>query len=867
MILSLPGQNLSTLVANATEEVEEEEHLASSGSAGKYPEARLAILKSNTSTPCLNAPIQSVSSSEDDDNGDEDEDDNDAMKVLDGDFETEWSAGDLGSFLQLDLGDVKKLCSVGASWAEGDEKSNNFVLSVSKDGRTFEDVLRSSSSGTTEFKEHYGFPPSDGRYLRITFYGDSQNDEDVTLRELTVNIRSANERPTTVPAVMSREGIPFMRDPQSSATNYSNGTNNNIINEPSVHNAPVVSDIHAMVTSAASFEIMLNGSDSDLVDHLTYYIVRLPDHGNLSTGTNSASVRYTPFEGYSGLDNFTYKAVDKYAQGSNEATVTMDINPSNHSIAPDLIGGLNQSSPTTSSSPTSSPTSTTSVSSSSSLSSDGENTLSVGGARTEHSETVKTGGLNPSSPTSSSPTSSSPTSSSPTSSSPTSSSPTSSSPTSSSPTSSSPTSTTSVSSSSSLSSDGENTLSIGGARTEHSETVKTADVAAVGEPIKGQYIVVLKPEATMVSDSVGAITADEVRAMAEVSVSKGAQILDIFDHALDGYVIKTSENMSAGLVSELRQDPRVAFVEPDQRVYALEQTVPVGVDRVDGDVSQAVSGDGSGAVDADIAILDTGIDLTHPDLNVYHEKTFVPGTSSADDDNGHGTHVAGIAAAKDNSIGVVGIAPDARLWSIKVLDSNGAGSISDVIAGIDYVTAHSDEIDVVNLSFGCECSSPALDAAINSAVQAGIVFVVAAGNDHKDASSFSPARNPNVIAVSAMADSDGKCGGQGTATKYGNDDTFASFSNYGDPIDMVAPGVGILSTYSDGKYAQLSGTSMAAPHVTGGIALYESSHPGATPAQVKGALNESGVQPSSGCSGEGQGYFTGNSNGRKQAFT
>ena len=93
MILSLPGQNLSTLVANATEEVEEEEHLASSGSAGKYPEARLAILNSNTSTPCLNAPIQSVSSSEDDDNGDEDEDDNDAMKVLDGDFETEWSAG------------------------------------------------------------------------------------------------------------------------------------------------------------------------------------------------------------------------------------------------------------------------------------------------------------------------------------------------------------------------------------------------------------------------------------------------------------------------------------------------------------------------------------------------------------------------------------------------------------------------------------------------------------------------------------------------------------------------------------------------------------------------------------------------------
>lgn len=223
--------------------------------------------------------------------------------------------------------------------------------------------------------------------------------------------------------------------------------------------------------------------------------------------------------------------------------------------------------------------------------------------------------------------------------------------------------------------------------------------------------------------------------------------------------------------------------------------------------------------------------------------------------------MAGIAAAKDNSIGVVGIAPGARLWAIKVLDSNGAGSISDIIAGIDYVTAHSNEIDVVNLSFGCECSSSALDAAINNAVNAGVVFVVAAGNDHKDASSFSPARNPNVIAVSAMADSDGECGGQGSSTKYGDDDTFASFSNYGEAVDIVAPGVGILSTYIDGNYAQLSGTSMAAPHVAGSIALYESSHPGATPAQVKAALVDGGTKPSSSCSGEGQGYFMGNPNG------
>jgi subtilisin family serine protease len=715
---------------------------------------QMAILNSTTSTSCLPIPIQSVSSSEDDDDDDdEDQDvDDDKMNVLDGDIETEWSVSDLGTYLQLDLGKVNKICSVDASWSEGDEKSVNFVLSVSKDGTKFEDVLRSSSSGTTESKENYKFSTSDGRYLRITFYGDSENNEDVALRELTVNAENQNKKPTTVPGV-SREGIPFIKDSQSPITFYNNATNNN---EPIIHSAPIVSDIHAMVSPAASFEITLNGSDLDLVDHLTYYITNLPDHGNLTTGTNSASVKYTPFEGYSGLDSFKYKAIDQFGLTSNNATVVMNINSSNQSIAPL------------------------------------PNTLNKTIAPEPQSK------FNPLEE------------------------------------------------------------AILGTKNDRYELIKAAR-----EPIRGQYIVVLKPEPTATSGSDSArMRADEVRAMAEESRTKGAEILNLYEHALDGYVMKTSENASdAGLVSELRQDPRVAFVEPDHRVHVFNQTIPVGVDRVDGDASPTLSGDGGGAVDADIAILDTGIDLTHPDLNVYHEKTFVSGTASADDDNGHGTHVAGIAAAKDNSLGVVGIAPGARLWSIKVLNSSGAGSISDIIAGIDYVTAHSNEIDVVNLSFGCECSSPALDAAISNAVHSGIVFVVAAGNNHKDASSFTPARNPIVIAVSAMTDSDGKCGGVGSSTKYGNDDTFASFSNYGEPVDIVAPGVGILSTYRDGNYAQLSGTSMAAPHVTGGIALYESLHPGATPAQVRAAVIDSGTKPSAGCNGEGQGYFTGNPDG------
>ena len=716
--------------------------------------SQLAILNSTASNSCSQTPIQTVTSSEDDNDEDEDENgEGGAMNVLDGDLETEWSAADLGSFLQADLGEVKKICSVDATWSEGDEKSNNFVLSVSKDGTDFEDVLRSSSSGTTNSEEHYEFSPKDGRYLRVTFYGDSENNEDVTLSELAVNTENSGVEPTVAPGI-SREGIPFVRDSQSLPPHSNNNDTN--IDESITHSAPVVSDIHAMVSFAASFEITLNATDADLIDHLTYYITNLPDNGNLSIGTNSASVRYTPFEDYSGLDNFTYKAIDSYGLSSNNATVFMDINAS----------GAQEN-----------------------TTSNNQTNASVLNDRFSPLEEV-----------------------------------------------------------------------ILGSQSDRYELIEAAR-----EPIRGQYIVVLKPEATAASGSDNArMRADEVRAMAEESRTKGAEILNIYEHALDGYVIKTSENFCGGLVSELRQDPRVAFVEPDQRVHAFAQKIPIGIDRVDGDLSPAASGDGSGAVDADIAILDTGIDLTHPDLNVYHEKTFVPDTSSGDDDNGHGTHVAGIAAAKDNTAGVVGIAPGARLWSIKVLDSSGAGSISDIIAGIDYVTAHSNEIEVVNLSFGCECSSQALDAAINNAVQAGVVFVVAAGNASMDASSYTPARNPNVIAVSAMADSDGKCGGQGSPTKYGNDDTFASFSNYGDSVDIVAPGVGIMSTYGDGKYAQQSGTSMAAPHVAGGIALYESSHPGATPAQVKAALFESGVKPSAGCSGEGQGYFTGNSEGAKK---
>jgi subtilisin family serine protease len=164
------------------------------------------------------------------------------------------------------------------------------------------------------------------------------------------------------------------------------------------------------------------------------------------------------------------------------------------------------------------------------------------------------------------------------------------------------------------------------------------------------------------------------------------------------------------------------------------------------------------SADVDIAIIDTGISLTHPDLNVYRNVTFVDGTVNGDDDMGHGSHVAGVAAAKDNDVGIVGIAPGARLWAIKVCDELGECDVLDQIKGIEYAIKHADEIDVINLSLE-NPNSLSLTKVIDEAVKAGITVVAAEGNYGEDASNTSPANNPNVITVSAIADTDGVCGG------------------------------------------------------------------------------------------------------------
>jgi subtilisin family serine protease len=197
--------------------------------------------------------------------------------------------------------------------------------------------------------------------------------------------------------------------------------------------------------------------------------------------------------------------------------------------------------------------------------------------------------------------------------------------------------------------------------------------------------------------------------------------------------------------------------------------------------------------------------------------------------------VAGTIGAIDNGEGVVGIAPGARMWAVKVLSGGGTGLESWIIAGVDWVTAHASEIEVANMSLGCGCAMPALDTAINKSVEAGVVYVVAAGNNHSDAKTFSPANNPNVITVSALADYDGEPGGKSSYTceLYGSDDTSATFSNYGSTVEVVAPGVCILSTVPGNQYAYLSGTSMASPHVAGAAAILASQKNPANKAEVE----------------------------------
>jgi subtilisin family serine protease len=358
--------------------------------------------------------------------------------------------------------------------------------------------------------------------------------------------------------------------------------------------------------------------------------------------------------------------------------------------------------------------------------------------------------------------------------------------------------------------------------------------AAAAPSGTGSYIVVLKGTASPST-------------MARAHAGRyGARVGHVYRHALKGY----SATLSSDRVAALKADPSVAAVAPDLPVHAFVQTLPTGINRIDGELSSTASGDGSGDVNVDIAILDTGISNSHPELNVVGGTNCVGGASS-NDDHGHGSHVAGIAAARDNGDGVVGVAPGARLHAVKVLNAAGSGTTSQIICGIDWVTARAGTIEVANMSLGgasffgafsgCNSSFDPMHPAICRSVQAGVTYAVAAGNSAADANTFVPATYSQVITVSALADFNGLPGGGAAPTcRADEDDTFANFSNFGADVDLIAPGVCILSTYLGSGYNTFSGTSMASPHVAGAAALYKSANPGATPAQVKAALQSAG---------------------------